>query len=123
MDVEHGLLRPERGHVRRPLVADVYFDAGIGCLHHHLFSHQSPRLCQRGNGKESCEKKACREIESFNVASLVVFVFVVIQRNGNHSEEASNSRLVRCGNNVEAGGRGAQVGDHGYSGFAKFSRY
>jgi hypothetical protein len=27
--VEHGLLRPERGHVRRSLVADVNFDAGI----------------------------------------------------------------------------------------------
>ena len=49
-------------------------------------------------------KKLAVAIESFNVASLVLFVFVVIQRNGNHSEEASNSRLVRCGNNVEAGG-------------------
>jgi hypothetical protein len=68
-------------------------------------------------------KKLAVAIESLNVASLVVFVFVVIQRNGNHSEEASNSRLVRCGNNVEAGGRGAQVGDYGYSGFAKFSQY
>ena len=49
-------------------------------------------------------KKLAVAIESLNVASLVVFVFVVIQRNGNHSEEAPNSRLVRCGNNVEAGG-------------------
>ena len=48
-------------------------------------------------------KKPAIAIESFNVASLVLFVFVVIQRNGNHSEEASNSRLGRCGNSVEAG--------------------
>ena len=48
-------------------------------------------------------KKLAAAIEILNVASLVLFVFVVIQRNRNHSEEASNSRLVRCGNNVEAG--------------------
>ena len=72
--------------------------------------------------KKALQEKPAAVIESFNVASLVLFVFVVIQRNGNHSEEAANSRLVRCGNNVEAGAR--RTGrDHGYSGFAKFSRH
>jgi hypothetical protein len=57
-----------------------------------------------GIEKRVARKKPAAVIESFNVASLVVFVFVVIQRNGNHSAEAANSSLVQCGNNVEAGG-------------------
>ena len=75
-----------------------------------------------GIERRVARKKPAVAIESFNVASLVIFVFVVIQRNGNHSEEASNSRLVRCGNNVEAGDEAHRSATSSYAGFAKFSQ-
>ncbi len=66
VDVEHRALRPERGHVGGPLVADVDLDAGVR-RHHHLFRHQARRLRQRGSrhGRHCRHRETDQRIHGF----------------------------------------------------------
>ena len=57
MHVKYSLLGPERCHTNRPLVADIYFYASVGCLYHHLLGDYRGRLRKGGHSQEGRKEK------------------------------------------------------------------